>query len=629
MNKLFLFSTILAFVNYQSFASQEITYTQRLNETLISGESFETTVIDTPKNITIITSEDIEKKGAKNVAEALQGVPNLLISNLGGSDPVFDLRGQGASAVSNIIVLLDGVPLNSHDNSGYKTGSISIDLIEKIEVIPSGGSILYGDGAIGGTINIITKVPLDKKNYGSIDLEVSSYDTFRSNVNYGTTIFEKTLLDLNYSSKNSHGYRSNSKDDVKDFRIKITQLLEDGDFNFGYSYSEYDFLAQGAIYGKDNVENNPKQIGAWFIEGTNKYNNYSINISKKFLKNFNFTLNSKFGKQEYREDSWKYDTDSIYIKPQFKYTYLIFGADYSEGKTKILKSWSGSGNITKKSEGIFVLNKINIENFEFQQGYRKQYIDYKLKDFSNKHKFNEDAFDFSINYLLSDSNSIYLNFNTAFRTPNTDELNYWNGDFETQTNKTIEIGSKNSFGNTFINIAIFHIETKNEIIYAPLKASNYSYNQNLDGKNQRLGFEFTVEHYFKNLTLIEQIGYINHKILSGSYDGKEIPGVPKLTGHLGLSYNLLPSLALNADLYYHGKAYAFDNFNNTGEKLNDYITCNTNLNYHYTEDLTIYCGINNIFNKKYYDYVLGSDLNYAAYYPANGRNYYAGFKYKF
>ena len=633
MNKMGLLTVIFILIKFQSFGTQQV-YVQRLNETVISNENFETTVIDTPKNITIITSEDIEKKGAKNIAEALQGTPNLSISNMGGSDSVFDLRGQGAGANSNVIILVDGLPLNSIDNSGYKTNSISTDIIERIEVIPSGGSILYGDGAIGGTINIITKEAQLKENYGSLDLEIASYNTLRSNINYGSKIFDKTLLDLNYSTKNSHGYRSNSKDNVRDFRVKIDQLLEKGNINFGYSHSEYNFLAQGAIYGKTNVENNRKQIGSWFIDGTNKYDNYTINFNKYFLNSLNFSLNSNFGMQEYREDSWKYDTDTLYIKPQIKYSYLnnnslIFGGDYSKGKTKILKSWSGTGTITKESEGLFILNKIVIDKLELQQGYRKQYIDYKLKDSIKKHKFNENAFDFSINYLTSETSSIFFNFNTAFRTPNTDELNYWNGDFDAQRNKTIEIGFKNSFENTFISASLFHIETKNEIIYAPLKDSNYSYNQNLDGKNRRTGFEISMEHYFEKLTLIEQIGYINHKVLSGSYDGKEIPGVPKLTGRLGISYALLSSMTLNTNLYYHGKAYAFDNFKNSGKKVDDYTTLNINLNYQFNKTLTFYCGINNLFNKKYYDYVLGENLDFAAYYPANERNYYFGFKYKF
>ncbi|MGL5578450.1 MAG: TonB-dependent receptor plug domain-containing protein, partial [Fusobacteriaceae bacterium] len=207
MKKLFFVAALLVAAGEKSLAQGV-----RLDDSIITETNFETNVLSVAKNVTVITAEEIQEKGAKTVADALKGVPNLKTSTLSGSDSKFDLRGQGEAAFSNTIVLLDGIPLNSIDLSGYKTSQIPIENIERIEIIPSGGSVLYGDGAIGGIINIISKAPLDIENYGSVGLEYGSNNFLKSNLNFGTKLTDKTLLDLNYSSKNFDTFRDDSKD---------------------------------------------------------------------------------------------------------------------------------------------------------------------------------------------------------------------------------------------------------------------------------------------------------------------------------------------------------------------------------------------------------------------------------
>lgn len=154
MKKALMIAAILT-VSTTIMAEENIA-SRRLTESVISTENFETSVLDTAKNVTIVTQEDIQNKGASTVAEALRGVPGLIVNSIGGSDPVFDLRGSGATAKSNTLVLLDGIPLNAVDGT-YNTSQIPVDLIDKIEVIPSGGAVMYGDGATGGVINIIRR----------------------------------------------------------------------------------------------------------------------------------------------------------------------------------------------------------------------------------------------------------------------------------------------------------------------------------------------------------------------------------------------------------------------------------------------------------------------------------------
>lgn len=151
----------------------------KLEESVITTENSTATLGDIPRNITVLTGSEIQERGAQNIAQALKMVSSVIVKEMGGTDATFDLRGQGATATSNVIVLVDGAPMNSIDLSGYKTSQIPIETIERIEVIPAGGSVLYGDGAIGGVINIITKSPQNRENYGSLGLELGSYGLFK------------------------------------------------------------------------------------------------------------------------------------------------------------------------------------------------------------------------------------------------------------------------------------------------------------------------------------------------------------------------------------------------------------------------------------------------------------------
>lgn len=113
MKKTLMLAAILAVGTSMTAMAEENIASQRLNETVITtGESFGSSIHETAKNATVITSEEIKERGAATVDEALKGVPGVTIRKMDGASPMIDLRGSGATAKYNTIVLLDGIPLN-------------------------------------------------------------------------------------------------------------------------------------------------------------------------------------------------------------------------------------------------------------------------------------------------------------------------------------------------------------------------------------------------------------------------------------------------------------------------------------------------------------------------------------
>ena len=118
------------------------------------------TIVGTSSSV--ITADDIQKSPAQNLPDILSQQAGIQLQHVsaganGARDSV-DLRGFGASAPSNVLVLVNGRRFNDFDLQGFDFSSIPVNAIQRIEITRgNSGAVLYGDGAVGGVINIITK----------------------------------------------------------------------------------------------------------------------------------------------------------------------------------------------------------------------------------------------------------------------------------------------------------------------------------------------------------------------------------------------------------------------------------------------------------------------------------------
>ena len=155
----------------------------------------------------ILKSKDIEGKGYTSVSEVLDSIPGVNIKE--SAHPAIDLRGQGfQKAKATVQLLVDGIPANMLDTSHQNVpiDVVNIDEIERIEVIPGGGAVLYGSGTSGGVINIITKKYKSKNIRGGVGYQISSFRNNKFDVSTGTSVGNFDF-DINYSKNRKHGYR--------------------------------------------------------------------------------------------------------------------------------------------------------------------------------------------------------------------------------------------------------------------------------------------------------------------------------------------------------------------------------------------------------------------------------------
>ena len=159
---------VLFFILFPSFSrAAEPTPVESLPPMVVTATRTEVPLNQLTTSLTVITNEEIRERQAELVSEVLRDVAGVNVvqtGSMGTATSVF-IRG---SASNQVLVMIDGVEINSTTTGAYDFANLTTDNIERIEVLRGAGGTLYGSQAIGGVINIITK-----RGQGPLDVGVS------------------------------------------------------------------------------------------------------------------------------------------------------------------------------------------------------------------------------------------------------------------------------------------------------------------------------------------------------------------------------------------------------------------------------------------------------------------------
>jgi iron complex outermembrane receptor protein len=181
-----------------------------LEEVVVTATRDKREIRKVPANITVVTREDILNSNAQTVADALRSEVGLVVRDFlsNGKSASVDLRGFGETASGNTLVLIDGRRVNEIDLSGVDWLQIPLDQVERIEVVRGAGSALYGDNAVGGVINIITR-----RGEGRITpeaaVEYGSYGYWKGRAAVSGSV-ENLSYSVEASYRSTNGYRHNN-----------------------------------------------------------------------------------------------------------------------------------------------------------------------------------------------------------------------------------------------------------------------------------------------------------------------------------------------------------------------------------------------------------------------------------
>lgn len=138
----------------------------------VTAKGYEADTLSTPSSVFVAGGDELRRDGANNLGEALRGEPGFAVNGDGaqGQNPV--IRGLKKES---IVLLVDGMRLNSAQPAGAIASFMSLGLAERVEAVKGPASVLYGTGALGGAINVLT--PQARFEPGARFSTSASYDS--------------------------------------------------------------------------------------------------------------------------------------------------------------------------------------------------------------------------------------------------------------------------------------------------------------------------------------------------------------------------------------------------------------------------------------------------------------------
>ena len=646
-------------------ANEEVTVTGeiRLDESITTTTGFESTVKEQVKNVTVISKDDIEKKGYKNLQEVLSDAPGVTFVDAGGGASI-DIRGQGDKAVSKVKVLVDGVMMNLLDTSHGVTpiNTIAVSNIERIEIIPGGGAVLYGNGTVGGVVNIITKKPTETG--GKIGAEYGSHYDKNANAYLGFKINDQLYLNFDYSGRDAHGYR-----DKEEFRNDYWaagiryDITDRQTLTFKGSRFTEDGTSVGALT-QAQMDQDRKQSGSSLTNYDETRTEFVLDYGINVLDNLRFDItgywqedetktkqDAKMGLISYTSNGL-FDDEKLGINLKGKYNYsrgeLIFGYNYLDNDMKrqshsVLASGVTMSKTTvdlgKVTNSLYILEKHNIlDNLQIIGGFREEWAKYTIDRTDGTYSLNKDdndsnsAWELALNYLYRDTGNVYVRYEHGFLSPTPTQLTnknpltgYYLNDLKSETYDTYEIGMKDVVFGSYVSLTGFYTKTKDEISQVFTTGHGVGWEFfNLD-ETERYGIEAFAEQYFGPVTINESIAYIDAEVTSGSKKGQNIPYVSDMKATIGVKYEIIKNLNAGLNFNYYGDAE-----DAAGKKVDAYSTTDFVVSYDFENGIGIIAGVNNIFNEKYNTYQSTStSTGVTEYKPADETNYYVGVRYAF
>lgn len=621
-----------------------------------------------PANVTVISLEEIERSHARTTVDLLRNEAGIEVRDWTGigKTVTVDIRGFGETGPLNTLVLVDGRRVNEIDLSGVDWTQIPLDQIDRIEILRGPGSVLYGDNAVGGVINIITKRPEKPLS-------------FKGEVSRGSFLFHKESASVSgktgplsamafgdYSS--TEGYRENGFLRYKDTGVKFlfdlsqaVQLSLNGNFHrddFGLPgalpQSLYEDDRRTTLKPNDKAETDDGYLSFGVKMNFKEMGRIETDLSYRHRESANFFLSSlPISSFKDRRDlsTWGFTPKYILERPLGGHSNKVtFGFDYYHSNSKIDSESFFFGSTTfdgidvlKRSFGVYLLNELSIlENLLLSTGGRWEWVTYDvsqdLSGVDDRKRDSEPAWSVGLNYLFGKGSSLFLSVKRSFRFPVSDELIQYvfppptfqptiqiNSAMKTQTGYHYEMGIRNIFNDWMEgNLTLFWMDLRDEIFYNPLTFSNENY-----PKTRRRGMEVGLKA--KPLSWLDvwgNYGYVHPTLRGGGFSGKEIPGVSRHKGSIGVDIHAGKGFLLHTRANFIGPRHFISDWGNQVGRLDGYYTIDAKLSYEW-KGLKAFVGVNNITNYKYAEYGV---LNFAGlpfYYPSPERNFFAGLSYTF
>ncbi len=633
-----------------------------LGEVVVTGEREGVEAVGTVREI---TAEDIQRNGARTLDEALDLLPGIQVRTGNDGVPRVDMRGFRSR---HVLLLLDGIPFNSTSDGQFDPTMIPTENIARIKISYGNHSVLYGEGGLGGVINIITKKGTEGIQ-GKVSGEASERNKWLGRFNLSGA---KDSVDffLGGSLMESDGYRLS--DDFEETPYEDGGLRENSDRKYGnlfanLGYKATDSLSLGLVYNylKGEYGKPPSTIDKAMdpvfaknlkYERVDDVEGNSGQVSFNWDNGSPLSLRGWAYANQQDEETNRYDDDR-YNSQKAK------GAFHEEARTTIsganLQSgWDmgSAGRLTmglslagqefessgyeildkKGTKGVLALDK-ELDTYSLALEYEVNPLDSLGitigygHHWLNKEEGNDDddgSFLIGAYYDLLKDTRLRASVARKIRFPSIKQLydapNGGNIDLTTERSMNYELGIEQNLPmNSRLTLTGFWIDVDDYIeknIYASDLYENYE-------EYRFKGFELTAEtRFIENLMLRAGYTYMETEDRSEGTLKDELQYRPEHKISLEAGYDFDFGLSVYAALLYVTDQYFYSEEAtvtppDNKKALNDYTVVNLRLNQKLSSSgVSLYAGADNLFDEDY-------EESYGS--PREGRTMYAGIEFEF
>jgi len=630
-------------------------HAQAEDAVIITATRFPDARRELPIGVTVITADDLRRSASSNLAEILAQSGLLQIrDNAGTPNAQIDLRGFGATGDQNTLVLLDGVRISENEQLPAQLSRIPLEAIERIEILRGGGAVLYGGGASGGTINVITRRPRTGATSGYALGRAGGYGTRELRAGLARH-GDRLGLSLALSDEDSEGYRRNNRYQQTNLAGSVDAQGGDARAYLRFGYEEQRLRLPGSLT-EAQIAADPRQTltpddysrrhggqvvfgGAW----RSGRSELSADLAYRDRRaNAFFALFGGFY-TDTRAASWSF-------APRAKFAFdalgrgheIVLGADLErwDYATRSAASPAAIGtpfsqragelsNAALYAQGSFWAGPATrIVGGARLQRHRDRLAEQVFPSDDRSARRTLQAYELAARHGFGNGWWGYARAGRSFRVANFDD----NACFfppcaerllEPQTARAAELGAEYERAGLRARAALYAMRLRNEIYFSPLVFANINLSP-----TQRRGLELEVAwRAAPALELNAALALLEARFRSGTYagvdvSGRDVPLVPKAIASAAASWQFAPRSRANASLrWVGGQRYDNDQANTFSRLQPGYALAGFKLE-HRVGRLELALELSNLFDRKYYSYGVWNFADSFSAFPAPGRALY-------
>jgi len=638
-----------------------------------------------PASVTVIAAEDIRKSAARTLPELLQEQAGVTMKDFYGNNAAataVDLRGFGATATQNTLVLVDGRRVTDPDLSGVQWSAIPLAAVERIEILRGAGAVLYGDGATTGVVNIVTRSPLKQGRRAEAYGRAASFSTLEGAL-HGSVATPEFGLHAVVQGYDSDGYRENNRNrqqnagvnlrwapgsstldvrlgaDRQDLRLPGARLVQPS-----IGLDEYTTDPRGAQTPLDWSSRDGERAGATFAT---RLGEAELSIGADWRGKDQVAYYDQAGFPVTRDDR----LDLGALTPRVRMPFALgglrhsvtLGADgyrwrYDSRRSDLPQNVAQPVNrvqVDQDVRGYYLQDAIALAPASLLTlGWREERVKYDARDTLDpsapgagfatqaapvQETQKQHAWEVGLRHAYSGANAVFARAQRSFRFVNADEIYEDDASFtkqfqilRPQSAHTWELGAERRAGSLFARATLFRMDVEDEIHLDPFTTGVG--NRNLP-PSRRQGVELESRwQAAPGVKLTAAYAWTDAKYLEGTLPGgpfaigtdlaiagKRVPLVPEHKLNLGVAWDVAPRTRLSAALTAMSEQYMDNDEPNTlGTKIPGFALVDAKLAHELAWG-RVSAAVNNVFDERYYTYAVRSAFvadRYAVY-PLPGR----------